>query len=100
MENVAIDFKNHFNNYVQNLETYIMFQIKQRTLELTEELTKKRQKAYLSFNGCTGWYGSKICGWYFKKLPRWPIQIHNIILPQKVKNSFDWSCYWKNEIKI
>ncbi len=53
MENVAIDFKNHFNNYVQNLETYIMFQIKQRTLELTEELTK-RQKAYLSFNGCTG----------------------------------------------
>ena len=44
MENVAIDFKNHFNNYVQNLETYIMFQIKQRTLELTEELTKKGRK--------------------------------------------------------
>ena len=44
MENTAIDFKNHFNNYVQNLETYIMFQIKQRTLELTDELTKKGRK--------------------------------------------------------
>ena len=53
MENVAIDFKNHFNNYVQNLETYIMFQIKQRTLELTEELTKKGRKP-ISLNGCTG----------------------------------------------
>ena len=47
MENVAIDFKNHFNNYVQNLETYIMFQIKQRTLELTEELTKKAESLSL-----------------------------------------------------
>ncbi len=44
MENTAIDFKNHFNNYVQNLETYIMFQIKQRMLELTDELTKKGRK--------------------------------------------------------
>jgi len=44
MENTAIDFKNHFNNCVQNLETYIMFQIKQRTLELTDELTKKGRK--------------------------------------------------------
>ena len=44
MENTAIDFKNHFNDYVQNLETYIMFQIKQRTLELTDELIKKNRK--------------------------------------------------------
>ncbi len=44
MEKTAIDFKNHFNNYVQNLETYIMFQIKQRMLELTDELTKKGRK--------------------------------------------------------
>lgn len=44
MENTVLDFKNHFNNYVQNLETYIMFQIKQRTLELADELTKKGRK--------------------------------------------------------
>jgi len=44
MENTALDFKNHFNDYVQNLETYIMFQIKQRTIELTDELTKKDRK--------------------------------------------------------
>ncbi|MBE7705962.1 MAG: aminotransferase class I/II-fold pyridoxal phosphate-dependent enzyme [Cyanobacteria bacterium SIG30] len=33
-----------FNNYVQSLETYIMFQIKARMLELTDELTKKNRK--------------------------------------------------------
>lgn len=44
MENTVLDFKNHFNDYVQNLETYIMFQIKQRTIELTDELTKKDRK--------------------------------------------------------
>ncbi len=44
MENTAIDFKGHFNDCVQTLETYIMFQIKQRTLELTDELTAKGRK--------------------------------------------------------
>lgn len=39
-----MNLKAKFNNYVQNLETYIMFQIKQRQLELTEELTKKGRK--------------------------------------------------------
>lgn len=33
--------KELFNDYVQSLETYIMFKIKQRTAELTEELTSK-----------------------------------------------------------
>ncbi len=44
MEDRRIDLKAKFNNYVQSLETYIMFQIKQRQLELTEELTKKNRK--------------------------------------------------------
>lgn len=39
-----MSLKSKFNNYVQSLETYIMFQIKQRQLELTEELTKKGRK--------------------------------------------------------
>ena len=39
-----MNLKAKFNDYVQNLETYIMFQIKQRQLELTEELTKKGRK--------------------------------------------------------
>ena len=33
--------KEHLNNYVQNLDTYIMFKIKQQMLELTTELTAK-----------------------------------------------------------
>ena len=33
--------KELFNHYVQNIETYIMFRIKQRTLELTPELSAK-----------------------------------------------------------
>ena len=44
MENTAIDFKGHFNDCVQTLETYIMFQIKQKTLELSDELTTKGRK--------------------------------------------------------
>ncbi|MCD8024680.1 MAG: aminotransferase class I/II-fold pyridoxal phosphate-dependent enzyme [Candidatus Gastranaerophilales bacterium] len=36
--------KEKFNDYVQSLETYIMFQIKQRQIELTEELTAKGRK--------------------------------------------------------
>jgi len=44
MENTAIDFKGHFNNCVQGLETYIMFRIKQRMLELADELTAKGRK--------------------------------------------------------
>lgn len=43
MESV-FDFKGHFNDSVQNIETYIMFRIKQRMLELTDELTKKNRK--------------------------------------------------------
>ena len=39
-----MSLKSKFNNYVQTLETYIMFQIKQKQLELTEELTKKGRK--------------------------------------------------------
>ncbi len=35
--------KEFFNNYVQSLETYIMFRIKQKTAELTEELTAKNR---------------------------------------------------------
>lgn len=38
------NLKSKFNNCVQSLETYIMFQIKQRQIELTEELTKKGRK--------------------------------------------------------
>ncbi len=38
------NLKSKFNNYVQSLETYIMFQIKQKQLELTDELTKKGRK--------------------------------------------------------
>ena len=44
MENTANDFKGHFNDCVQTLETYIMFQIKQKTLELSDELTTKGRK--------------------------------------------------------
>ncbi len=33
--------KEHLNNYVQNLDTYIMFKIKQQMIELTPELTAK-----------------------------------------------------------
>ncbi len=41
--------KELFNDYVQNLETYIMFRIKQKTVELTQELIKKdRTPIYLS----------------------------------------------------
>lgn len=41
--------KQLFNNYVQSLETYIMFRIKQKTMELQEELTaKNRAPIYLS----------------------------------------------------
>ena len=36
--------KELFNDYVQTLETYIMFQIKQETLRLTPELTAKGRK--------------------------------------------------------
>ena len=36
--------KELFNDYVQSLETYIMFQIKQETLRLTPELTAKGRK--------------------------------------------------------
>lgn len=36
--------KAKFNDYVQSLETYIMFQIKAKQLALTEELTKKNRK--------------------------------------------------------
>ena len=36
--------KKLFNDYVQSLETYIMFQIKQETLKLTPELIKKGRK--------------------------------------------------------
>ena len=36
--------KKLFNDYVQTLETYIMFQIKQETLRLTPELTAKGRK--------------------------------------------------------
>lgn len=39
-----MSLKSKFNNYVQSLETYIMFQIKQRQLELTDELIKKGRK--------------------------------------------------------
>lgn len=39
-----MNLKAKFNDYVQSLETYIMFQIKQRQLELTDELTKKGRK--------------------------------------------------------
>lgn len=35
---------NNFNQYVQTLETYVMFQIGARTLELTPELTAKGRK--------------------------------------------------------
>ncbi|MBQ2871023.1 aminotransferase class I/II-fold pyridoxal phosphate-dependent enzyme [bacterium] len=35
--------KELFNRYVQEIETYIMFQIKQKTLELTPELIKKNR---------------------------------------------------------
>ena len=41
-ENLKLKAK--FNDYIQNLETYIMFQIKQRQLELTDELIKKERK--------------------------------------------------------
>lgn len=41
--------KEIFNNYVQSLETYIMFRIKQKTMELSAELTAKdRTPIYLS----------------------------------------------------
>lgn len=41
--------KQLFNNYVQSLETYIMFRIKQKTMELQEELiAKNRAPIYLS----------------------------------------------------
>ena len=36
--------KELFNDYVQTLETYIMFLIKQETLRLTPELTAKGRK--------------------------------------------------------
>ena len=36
--------KELFNDYVQSLETYIMFQIKQETQRLTPELTAKGRK--------------------------------------------------------
>ena len=39
-----LKLKAKFNDYIQNLETYIMFQIKQRQLELTDELIKKDRK--------------------------------------------------------
>lgn len=42
--NTTRNLKAKFNDYVQSLETYIMFQIKQRQLELTDELTKKGRK--------------------------------------------------------
>lgn len=41
--------KELFNNYVQSLETYIMFRIKQKTMSLTKELcAKNRAPIYLS----------------------------------------------------
>lgn len=41
--------KEIFNDYVQSLETYIMFRIKQKTMELSAELTAKdRAPIYLS----------------------------------------------------
>ncbi len=36
--------KRFFNEYVQSIETYIMFRIKQKTVALTEGLTKKGRK--------------------------------------------------------
>ncbi len=39
-----MDIKKKFNNYVQSLETYIMFRIKSRMIELTPELTAKNRK--------------------------------------------------------
>ena len=39
-----MSLKSKFNDYVQSLETYIMFQIKQKQMELTEELIKKDRK--------------------------------------------------------
>ncbi len=39
-----MNIKSKFNKSVQSLETYIMFQIKQRQLELKDELTKKGRK--------------------------------------------------------
>ena len=39
-----MSLKSKFNDYVQSLETYIMFQIKQKQIELTEELIKKDRK--------------------------------------------------------
>ncbi len=44
MDKTKNSLKAKFNDYVQSLETYIMFQIKQRQLELTEELIKKDRK--------------------------------------------------------
>lgn len=38
-----IDIKNLYSDYVKTLETYIMFRIKQRTAELTPELTAKNR---------------------------------------------------------
>ncbi|HSA06593.1 MAG TPA: aminotransferase class I/II-fold pyridoxal phosphate-dependent enzyme [Candidatus Gastranaerophilales bacterium] len=40
----AIDIKKLYSDYVKTLETYIMFRISQRTLELTPELEAKNRK--------------------------------------------------------
>ena len=44
MTETALELKLKFNDYVQSLETYIMFQIKARQQELADELTKKGRK--------------------------------------------------------
>ncbi len=44
MDTTKDRLKSKFNDYVQSLETYIMFQIKAKQLELSQELTKKGRK--------------------------------------------------------
>ncbi len=44
MTDTKLSLKAKFNDYVQSLETYIMFQIKQKQIELTDDLTKKGRK--------------------------------------------------------
>ena len=86
MENTAIDFKNHFNDYVQNLETYIMFQIKQRTIELTDELTKKDRKPISLSMGAPVDMVPKFAIETLKNCLDEPSILH--FLPQRAKNIF------------
>ena len=45
--------KEHLNNYVQNLDTYIMFKIKQQMIDLTPELTAKGRAPINLLNLCS-----------------------------------------------